>query len=478
MSRIRFNQFEFDLSTNELWRDSNLVPMQPKQAKVLAILLKNPQSLINREEIKALVWGNTVVEFDQSINFCIKGIRQTLGDNPKQPTFIQTIPKKGYRFIAEIQEVIKKNQPLNEEEESSAGQPIRLGKTKKLKRAIRYLLASGSGLVFAITSALWWTSEVQPQFDNTPLQKFQQNLDHDFKRAVYLFEKGGQENYAKSSAIFAKILAIKPDHPDASAYYGISSFFSGNDIDANLLREHSELANMYHPNQPMTLIAKGMTSLYLDWDIADAHENFSLAVSSSPTLTIGWHELAVTSVILNKLELARKSIEKALLLEPGAVQERYHSGWFYMATGDFKSALTQCQQTIELSNTHAFSFKCAAESALEVGLSEQAKRYFLSFMKLYKAKENDLVTIEQALNEQHYSQFYKWLYQEWRERGAPAFYLASANASAGDYTLARQYLVKALEKHEPFLFLILAQQEFIPMSNTPEYQRVVQAIKL
>jgi TolB-like protein/DNA-binding winged helix-turn-helix (wHTH) protein/Tfp pilus assembly protein PilF len=99
----RFDAFEFELTTLELRRQGRRVRLAPQPARVLTALVTRPGELVTREELKPAVWTEgTFVEFDQGLTFCIKRLRAALMDDARDPRFIETIPKRGYRFIAPV----------------------------------------------------------------------------------------------------------------------------------------------------------------------------------------------------------------------------------------------------------------------------------------------------------------------------------------------------------------------------------------
>ncbi|MGA9769934.1 MAG: winged helix-turn-helix domain-containing protein [Blastocatellia bacterium] len=101
---IRFGPFELKLQSGELYRDNATVKLPPQPFKVLSLLAENAGQLVTREEIQRRVWGNdTFVDFDKGLNFCIKQIREALGDNAQSPRYIETLPRRGYRFIAPVE---------------------------------------------------------------------------------------------------------------------------------------------------------------------------------------------------------------------------------------------------------------------------------------------------------------------------------------------------------------------------------------
>lgn len=104
--RRRFGDYEIDLETGELRRNGQAVPLQRQPARVLVRLVARPGTLVPRQELQATVWGDGVhVDFDRGLNYCIRQLRQTLGDDPKAPRFIETVARQGYRFVAAVHPV-------------------------------------------------------------------------------------------------------------------------------------------------------------------------------------------------------------------------------------------------------------------------------------------------------------------------------------------------------------------------------------
>jgi Tol biopolymer transport system component/DNA-binding winged helix-turn-helix (wHTH) protein len=102
-ARHRFGDFQFDSDARKLFRDGQLVKIQPQPLRVLEALVARPGEIVSREELRAFVWGEaTFVEFDQGLNYCIRQIRQALRDDAFHPRYLETLPKQGYRFIAPV----------------------------------------------------------------------------------------------------------------------------------------------------------------------------------------------------------------------------------------------------------------------------------------------------------------------------------------------------------------------------------------
>jgi DNA-binding winged helix-turn-helix (wHTH) protein len=100
---LRFGTFELDEDAGQLRRDGSPVRLPPQPFRLLLLLASRPGELVTRDEIRQQLWGDdTYVDFDQGVNFCIKQVRSVLKDDADRPLYIETVPRRGYRFIAPI----------------------------------------------------------------------------------------------------------------------------------------------------------------------------------------------------------------------------------------------------------------------------------------------------------------------------------------------------------------------------------------
>jgi DNA-binding winged helix-turn-helix (wHTH) protein/Tol biopolymer transport system component len=105
-ARLRVGEFEVDLRSGELRCNGDKVKLQERPFQILAALLERPGEMVSREEIQRKLWPNdTFVDFEHSINTAVKKLREALGDGAENPRFIETLPRRGYRLIAEVQPI-------------------------------------------------------------------------------------------------------------------------------------------------------------------------------------------------------------------------------------------------------------------------------------------------------------------------------------------------------------------------------------
>jgi DNA-binding winged helix-turn-helix (wHTH) protein len=108
---FRFGPFFLDVHSGELYREGSKVKVQPQPIQVLTILLEHPGELLTRDEIRSRIWpSDTFVDFENGLNTAVRKLRQALGDESDIPKYIETLPRRGYRFIARLDD---ENQDVN-----------------------------------------------------------------------------------------------------------------------------------------------------------------------------------------------------------------------------------------------------------------------------------------------------------------------------------------------------------------------------
>ena len=101
---MRFGAFEADLHSGEVRKSGNRVKLQDQPFKVLQILLERPGDLVSREELQTRIWPEeTYGDFDHAVNVAVGKLRMALGDSADNPSFIETVPRRGYRFVARLE---------------------------------------------------------------------------------------------------------------------------------------------------------------------------------------------------------------------------------------------------------------------------------------------------------------------------------------------------------------------------------------
>jgi TolB-like protein/DNA-binding winged helix-turn-helix (wHTH) protein/Tfp pilus assembly protein PilF len=160
-ARLRFGIFELDLKNGELRKAGQRLKLPPQPLKVLAILAGSATETVTREEIQRQVWGDELfVDFERGLNVCIQQIRGALGDDADSPRYIETLPKRGYRFLVPVE---KLESPPQASTSNLVSQQPPVGSAAHPKRKqFRLGVALGSALL--VVSALLYHAKLSNRF--------------------------------------------------------------------------------------------------------------------------------------------------------------------------------------------------------------------------------------------------------------------------------------------------------------------------
>jgi TolB-like protein/DNA-binding winged helix-turn-helix (wHTH) protein/tetratricopeptide (TPR) repeat protein len=173
---LRFGTFELDFASSELRKGGALVKLQSQHFQLLALLAERAGQVVSREEIRRALWDNeTFVDFDRSINFAVNQIRGALDDDPHSPRYIETLPRKGYRFVAPVTEAGDERAELEPSAEA--------GVVSKSVSTRRWWLLSAGVLVALVAIALAAKMVISRPAGTKPIESLAvlplENLSHD-----------------------------------------------------------------------------------------------------------------------------------------------------------------------------------------------------------------------------------------------------------------------------------------------------------
>ena len=154
-SFCRFGVFELDLRAAELRKNGVKLRLQDQPYQVLLKLIEHHGEIVSREELRSTLWhGDTFVDFETGLNTAIKRLRETLGDSADNPTFIETLPRRGYRFIATVE------RPVGEE--SGISGPSSPPESSAGKNLLKRTGVIAGVVVMVLICVAFWRSQPQP----------------------------------------------------------------------------------------------------------------------------------------------------------------------------------------------------------------------------------------------------------------------------------------------------------------------------
>src|SRR5579863_2840812 len=174
---IRFGVFEVDQHSGELRKQGLRIKLREQPFQILLLLLAHPGELVSREELQKQLWpADTFVDFDRGLNKGVNHLRDALGDSAESPRFIETLPKRGYRFIAPLDggrsngHVVEPvaetpHAPAEQTEPLAHAQPPRAPEAThrsrlRLPAGLPWMIAGLSSVVAVISGALLWRANL------------------------------------------------------------------------------------------------------------------------------------------------------------------------------------------------------------------------------------------------------------------------------------------------------------------------------
>jgi len=200
---IRFSTFELNLHTGELRQQGQKVKLQEQPLQVLAALLERPGELVTREELRSKLWpADTFVDFDHSLNAAIKRLRDALGESADAPIFIETLARRGYRFIA----------PINGSPASGVVEATSAPKrSQSFSRTHRIAIAVSSLIVIAVLVWAVWRLPSRPT--EVVERKLTASLSENSVSSAAVSPDGKYLAYADNTGIYLKLIRTGETHP-------------------------------------------------------------------------------------------------------------------------------------------------------------------------------------------------------------------------------------------------------------------------
>ncbi len=186
--RLRFGVFEADLRLGQLTRSGKRVRLQEQPFRVLALLLERPGELVTRAELHNRLWPQTIVDFDHGLNKAVSKIRDALGDSAENPRFVETIPGRGYRFLADVSPIAAPRGPA-----PAPTPPSRRARSRNHRR-LRHLrsdrvrvwwVSSGVALLLIVAIAVILTRSASPPRLHSLVVLPFQNLSNDASQEFF-----------------------------------------------------------------------------------------------------------------------------------------------------------------------------------------------------------------------------------------------------------------------------------------------------
>lgn len=429
----RFGPFEFDPRTGEIRTGSESRRLAPQPARVLTLLLESAGELVTREALKSELWPDTVVEYDKGLNFCVREVRAALGDEAAEPTYLETLPRRGYRFVAPVERV----------EAGRGASALRLpgsgpGRLVVVAAAVAAVLAG----VLAVGGG---RSDTGPDPRARELGEM----------GGYLLTRGGDGDVERSVEFFRRAIAADPEYGRAHAGLGSAYLeLARRDEGKAALRRSLELdPEMWFPR-----VRLGLQALYVDYDRPAATRHFRRALEAAPHQVVVRHTYAWWRAVEGDPDEALRQMEAALELDPVSPRVNGDVGRLFYLAGRHDEAVAHCRRTLELTPDALRPRDCVVHALVQKGAYDEARREALATMEAHGAGVDELDSLTAGPAAGALDAYWRWAgtrITELAEAGRDSHvHAAAAWARAGDPDRAFQALDAAYRARCPVLLQI------------------------
>lgn len=463
--QVRFAHFRFDARTRELFKRGRRVRLGEKPAQVLEALLARPGDLVTRDELRGLLWSaDTYVDFDNNLNSAVAALRETLGDSARRPKYVETLSRRGYRFIAPLE--APSSGPEKPGVEPRHGEPSIVSGTAAARgmSAVRSPVAAAAVLLVAavLTTGDRQTPRASPSADL---------LD-----ARFLLARGSQDDVTHAIRLL--------DHADASdaatletlAEAWLARARRGGGPAAHAFERAAHYANR-------ALAAGGASGdawrvlasvrLHLDRDAAAAAVLAARARAAAPRDPRVLLTFATVDAVRGRHDSAIEAAREAVRLEPGGWRVRADLAFFLLAAGRDADALAECRAVLALAPAHPFTLDMQLTAAARLGAWREARAAALALMTLADAPHADREGVATGDPSQGVDRYRRWQVRvadrdAERARWSPVT-AAAIYASAGNLPRALYWLSRAEAARDPGLVLLPAMRDFDPIRHAPAF---------
>jgi len=458
--RYGFDQWVFDAASGELSGPDGRFRLAPQPALVLGLLLEHAGELVTRDFLHKRIWPDRIVDFDKNLNFCIRQVRAALGDRASSPVFIESLPRRGYRFKLPVRVL-----------ESPHAHGVHPASQRSRHKAMIVAALGGLALVAAGAVVLNGGGTAQ----SGPPERAREAAE----MGGYLLTRRQGDDLERSIEFFREAIAISPDYGRAfaglgSAYLELARVEEGK----RALLRSLEL----DPQQWLPHLRLALRAQYVEYEWAAAAGHFRAALERAPDQVVVQHTYAWHRAVSGDPNGALNHMGKALELDPVSPRVNGDVGRLFYLTGHYEEAIAQCKRTLEITPDRLQAEICIISALVEKNAALEARQEAMKVLRLRDAPPDVVSAVGGGDPGEGLAAFWRWAANELAEhaaRGQGSYvHAAAAWMRAGEPERALQQLDSALAVHCPVLLQIDLDPAFEPLRSEPGFLQLRQRIGL
>jgi DNA-binding winged helix-turn-helix (wHTH) protein/tetratricopeptide (TPR) repeat protein len=481
--RRRFGVFEVHPESGELRKQGRKIRLAEQSFQVLMALVERPGELVTREQLRRRLWpGEVFVEFDANLNTAVSLLRDALGDSAKSPRFIETLPRRGYRFLADV--AVVRDEPVPRPEPASPPPRQRawvLTRRPAIAGAcVAVVTLAGLSYRYAAVPAESVVSIVVPV-----ARRVDPRAHEAYLKGRHALRSEVEERLGMSVGFFEEAIRIDPGY--APAYAGLAEYYRFTDAlppgqALPMAREYALKALELDGRLASPHLSLALVSMWGDWDWVAAEREFQRSVELDPddATTRRWYSLFLD--LIGRPQAAWAQLERARQLDPVSALTHHAVGFHYFTARRYADSLEQFRQVEEL-NPHdpkvieglgtVYHFTGDHQKALAVarrGVELWGRdAALIGALAIAHARVGDEKQARALLKE---------VQGLARTRHIPPTWFAMIYMNLGDIDRAFEWLDRAVAARDGYALQLKVSPLYDPLRSDPRFAELLQRIRL
>jgi DNA-binding winged helix-turn-helix (wHTH) protein/tetratricopeptide (TPR) repeat protein len=474
-----FGPFRLDLSQRCLLREHELVPLPARAFDVLAVLVESGGRVVLKDALMDQVWAGSFVE-ESNLTVTISAVRRALGDSPSEPRYIETVPKRGYRFVAPVREVTVEKGALGAadvtvqertrshvvvEEEIATPAALPAG------RARRVAISALAALAIAL-GALAYGGASESRRGEAPSDEAREA----YLRGRYFWNKRSAAGVARSVTLFRRAIELDPDY--ALAYAGLADAYVFDLSDWPKAAETARKALELDPTLAAPHATLGFGLMFHEWDWEGAERELKLALERDPRYATAHQWYATWLATRGRLEEARRELGEARRLDPLSLSILADQAQLAYFERDYARAESLCREALDLDPdfvwAHIHLSKIYAHTGQPAELYAARRRADV----LSGAPAEWLAALDESAPRGRDAMLRAAARHYESHPIAVAYAVAECYAHLGERDLALEWLERAADERNFYLVYMKVEPTFDGLRREPRFQEVARRVGL
>ncbi len=447
MAVYRFSDFQLDTDSGELRRSGALIYLEPQVAQVLTALVQSGGRVVTRAELQDLLWPDTYTDRERGLNNVINRARKVLGDSAVTPQWIETIPKRGYRFLASVEAP----------PESRRFQP--------------WIWVATAAAVLLVAIGAW---SLRPKSQDRPPPA-------EYWSALAAIRSGTTRQLQSARDLLET--AIRKDPTFAPAYSELAPLLldlvdSGKIKPETGRRRASEVAQIairLRGDSAAAHVAMATVLLRVNWKLRLAEREIERALWLDPKSAEAWRQRATLLLTRGDTAHAVEAAERSVALDPLSPWTQTASGRALFYAGDASRSAARLEETLRTAPQFGPAHSYLSDVYWQIGRQESARQQFLDAVRLSGMDPSEIQQIEtrvaRGLPAFWQSQLPE-LYTDRNQQGIP-YKLAIRHLELGKPEQALDWLERALPQRDSRLLFLRVNPQFDGVRSSPRFRAIL-----